>query len=145
MKVVLKPPRFCGVGVTLEKSDNIWERLERNGTDKEKSIDERVHRAVAKTVDLSNFQIPRLALGGVTSADVQLGLQGQRQKEIAQYRDQQVAKKTSKPLSRPIWDVIKQGVQVELMSTKEVLTKLAFFGMRPLRRIAKINQEVWGN
>jgi transposase InsO family protein len=124
---------------------NIWERLERNGTDKEKSIDERVHRAVAKTVDLSNFQIPRLALGGVTSADVQLGLQGQRQKEIAQYRDQQVAKKTSKPLSRPIWDVIKQGVQVELMSTKEVLTKLAFFGMRPLRRIAKINQEVWGN
>ena len=59
-----------------------------------------------------------------------------------QYRDQQVAKKTSNPLSRPIWDVIKQGVHVELMSTKEVLTKLAFFGMRPLRRIAKINQEV---
>ncbi|MBW2113212.1 MAG: hypothetical protein JRH00_17665, partial [Deltaproteobacteria bacterium] len=44
-----------------------------------------------------------------------------------------------------IWDVIKQGVQAELISTKEVLTKLAFFVMRPLRRIAKINQEVWGN
>ena len=124
---------------------NVWERLERNSTDKEKSLDERVQRAVGETVHLSNFQVPRPALGGVTPADVQLGLQDQRQKEIAQYREEQVVKKTSKPLSRPIWDVIKQGVQAELMSTKEVLTKLAFFGMRPLRRIAKINQEVWGN
>jgi len=31
---------------------NVWERLERNGTDKEKSIDARVQRAVAKTVHL---------------------------------------------------------------------------------------------
>ena len=124
---------------------NVWERLERNSTDKEKSLDERVQRAVGETVYLSNFQIPRPVLGGVTPADVQLGFQDQRQKEIAQYCEEQVAKKTSKLLSRPIWDVIKQGVQAELMSTKEVLTKLAFFGMRPLRRIAKINQEVWGN
>ena len=88
---------------------------------------------------------PRPALGGVTPADVQLGLQVQRQREIAQYREQQAAKTMFKPLSRPFWDVIKGGVQAELMSTKELLTKLAFFGMRPLRRIAKINQEVWGN
>ena len=124
---------------------NVWERLERNSTDKEKTLDERLHRAVGETVHLSNFEIPRPALDGVTPADVQLGLQDQRQKEIAQYREEQVVKETSKPLSRPIWDVIKQGVQAELMSTKEVVTKLAFFGMRPLRRIAKINQEVWGN
>ncbi len=124
---------------------NVWERLVRKGAGKEKSIDERVHRAVAETVHLSNFQIPRPALGGVTPADVHLGLQDQRQKEITRYREQQMAKETFKPLSRPIWDVIKQGVQAELMSTKELLTKLAFFGMRPLRRIAKINQEVWGN
>ena len=124
---------------------NVWERLERNSTDKEKTLDERVHLALGETVHLSNFQVPRPALGGVTPADVHLGLQEQRQKEIEQYREEQVVKKTSKPLSRPIWDVIKQGVQAELMSTKEVVTKLAFFGMRPLRRIAKINQEVWGN
>jgi len=124
---------------------NVWERLETNHTDKEKSLDERVHRAVADTVHLDNFQIPRPALGGVTPADVHLGLQQQRQKDIARYREGQEVKKTSKPLSRPIWDVIKLGVKAELMSTKEVLTKLAFFGMRPLRRIAKINQEVWGN
>lgn len=124
---------------------NVWERLERNHTDKEKSLDERVYRAVGDTVHLDNFQIPRPALGGVTPADVHFGLGQQRQKEIATYREHQLAKKTSKPLSRSIWDVIKQGVQAELMSTKEVLTKFAFFGMRPLRRIAKINQEVWGN
>jgi hypothetical protein len=41
--------------------------------------------------------------------------------------------------------VIKDGVQAELMSTRELLTKLAFFEMRPLRRVAKLNQEVWGN
>lgn len=124
---------------------NVWERLETNHTDKEKSLDGRVYRAVADTIRLDNFQIPRPALGGVTPADVHLGLQQQRQKDIARYREEQEVKKTAKTLSRPIWDVIKQGVQAELMSTKEVLTKLAFFGMRPLRRIAKINQEVWGN
>ena len=124
---------------------NVWERLETNHTDKEKSLDERVKQAVEDTAHLDNFQIPRPALGGVAPADVHLGLQQQRQKEIARYREEQAVKKTSKPLSRPIWDVIRQGVQAELMSTKEVLTKLAFFGMRPLRRIAKINQEVWGN
>ena len=110
-----------------------------------KMVDERVQRAVAETVHLLNFQIPRPGLGGVTPADVQLGLQVQRQREIAQYREQQAARKMFRPLPRPFWDIIKGGVQAELMSTKELLTKLAFFGMRPLRRIAKINQEVWGN
>ena len=124
---------------------NVWERLERNHADKKKSIDERVHQAVAETVDLSNFQVPRPALGGVTPSDVHFGLHQQRQKELATYREQQLRKKISKPLSGSIWDVIKRGVQAELMGTKELLTKLAFFGMRPLRRIAKINQEVWGN
>lgn len=124
---------------------NVWERLERNDADKEKSIEERMHRALAETVHLGNFQIPRPALGGITPADVHFGSKKERQKEIEQYREQQAAKKTLKPLSHPVWDLIKQGVQAELMSTKELLTKLAFFGMRPLRRIAKINQEVWGN
>ena len=50
-----------------------------------------------------------------------------------------------KTRSRPVWEGIKGGVQAELKSKKELLTKLAFFGMRTLRRIAKNNQEVWGN
>jgi len=124
---------------------NVWERRQTNGSDKEKTVDQRVQQAVAETVHLLNFQIPRPALGGVTPADVQLGLQIQRQREIAEYREQQAAKKMSTPLSRPFWDVIKDGVQAELMSTRELLTKLAFFEMRPLRRVAKRNRGVWGN
>ncbi|HDZ89862.1 MAG TPA: transposase [Deltaproteobacteria bacterium] len=123
---------------------NVWERLERKPTDKEKTLDERVWHGVEETVHLLNFQIPRPALGGVTPADVQSGFRIQRQRQIAEYREEQAARKPPPPLSRPFWDVIKDGVQAELMSTKELLTKLAFFGMRPLRRVAKLNQVVWG-
>jgi hypothetical protein len=34
---------------------------------------------------------------------------------------------------------------INVMSTKELLTKLAFFGMRPFRQVAKLNREVWRN
>jgi len=124
---------------------NVWERRQTNVTDKEKTLDERVEEAVAETVHLLNFEIPRPVLGGVTPFDVQSGSQVQRQREIAAYREHQAARETPPPLSRPLWDIVKGGVQAELMSTKELLTKLAFFGMRPLRRVAKLNREVWGN
>ena len=124
---------------------NVWERRQTNVTDKEKTLDERVEEAVAETVHLLNFEIPRPVLGGVTPFDVQSGSQVQRQREIAAYREHQEARETPPPLSRPLWDIVKGGVQAELMSTKELLTKLAFFGMRPLRRVAKLNREVWGN
>ena len=50
-------------------------------------------KLTARNLNLSNFRIPRPALGGVTPADVRLGLQDQRQKEIAQYREEQVVRK----------------------------------------------------
>lgn len=118
---------------------------QREGTDKEKTVDVRVQLAAAETVHLLNEMIPRPALGGVTPADVQLGQQAHRQKEIKQYSQKQKERGTPLPLSRPFWDVLKGGVKAEVMSTEELLTKLAFFGMRPLRRVAKLNREVWGN
>ena len=121
---------------------NVWERRKTNGTDKEKTIDERAHLAAAESVHLLNDEIPRPALGGVTPADVQHGRKAQRQKEIKQYRQKQEARGTPPPLSRPFWDVIKGGVRAEVMSSKELLTKIAFFGMRPLRRVAQLNREV---
>ena len=124
---------------------NVWERRQTSRTDKEKTVDVRVQLAAAETVHLLNEQIPRPALRGVTPADVQRGQQAQRQKQIVQYREQQEAKGVPPPHSRLFWDVIKDGVRADLMSTKELLTKLAFFGMRPLRRVAKLNREVWGN
>ena len=124
---------------------NVWEQRERNGTDKEKTIGDRVHQAAAESVHLLNAVIPRPGLGGVTPADVQRGRRAQRHNQIRQYRQEQEARGTPPPLLRPYWDVLKSGVKAEVMSTKELLTKLAFFGMRPLRRVAQLNREVWGN
>lgn len=124
---------------------NVWERRNRKQTDKEKTVDDRVQLAAAESVHLLNEVIPRPALGGVTPADVQGGRKEQRQKEIKHYRQEQEERGTPPPLSRPFWDVLKGGVKADVMSTKELLTKLAFFGMRPLRRVAKLNREVWGN
>jgi transposase InsO family protein len=124
---------------------NVWERRNRKATDKEKTVEERVQLAVAECVHLLNEVIPRPALGGVTPADVQHGRKSQRTKEIYQYRQDQEARETPPTLSRPFWDVLKGGVKANVMSTKELLTKLAFFGMRPLRQVAKLNREVWGN
>jgi len=124
---------------------NVWERRKTTETDKEKTIDERAHLAAAESVHLLNEVIPRPALGGVTPADVHRGQSAQRKKEIRQYRQQQEARGTPSPLSRPFWDVVKGAVKAEKMSTKELLIKLAFFGMRPLRRVAQLNRKVWGN
>ena len=124
---------------------NVWERREREGRDKEKNIDDRAHLAAAETVHILNNVIPRPAHGGVTPADVQYEMKQERQDEIQQYRQEQVTKGKSPPLSRPFWEILKDGVKAESMSTKELLTKLAFFRMRPLRRVAQLNREVWGN
>lgn len=124
---------------------NVWERREREATDKEKNFDDRARLAAAETVHLLNEVIPRPALAGVTPGDVQHGLQAQRQEQIKRYREQETARGMPPPLSRPFWEVLKNGVKADVMSTKELLIKLAFFGMRPLRRVAQLNREVWGN
>ena len=124
---------------------NVWERREREETDKEKTLLERAEAAAAETVDLLNGKIPRPTLVGVSPSDIHRDRKETIQKEIQNYRQEQEEKKKPPPLSRPYWEVLKSGVKAEEMSTKEVLTKLAFFGMRPLRRVAHINRMVWGN
>ena len=124
---------------------NVYERRKRDGTDKEKSVYDQAHQVASESVHLLNEVIPRPALCGVTPADVQRGRKAQRYQEIKQYRQEQEARGTPPPLSRPFWDVLKDGLKADVMSTKELLTKLAFFGMRPLRRVAQLNREVWGN
>lgn len=124
---------------------NVWERQNRTEADKEKTLDARAQLAATQCVHLLNEAIPRPALGGVTPADVQHGRKTQRQAQINQYHQEQEAKGPPPPLSRPFWDVLKGGVKADLMSSKELLTKLAFFGMRPLRQVAKLNRKVWVN
>jgi transposase InsO family protein len=135
----------CGVKEFKNVFYNEWEARREREPDKEKTLFEQAEQAAAETVRLLNEVIPRPALGGVTPGDVQYGRKEARQQEIERYRQEELDKPDPPPLSRPFWDVVKQGVKAETMSTKELLTKLAFFGMRPLRRVAQLNREVWGN
>ncbi len=124
---------------------NIWERREREGSDKEKNLTERVRLAVVETAGILNHEIPRPSLDGVAPVDVQQGREVARKAEVERYREGELAKKDPPPWKRKYWDVLKTGVGTSMMNTKELLTKLAFFFPRPLRRIAQLNQEVWGN
>lgn len=124
---------------------NIWERRERDGTDKKRSLLERAQLTMAETVNSLNWTIPRPALDGVTPGDVQEGKQVIRKNKIEEYRKAELAKGEPSPLTRPYWNIIKGSVKADVMNTKELLTKTAFFFKRPLRRIAQLNQEVWGN
>lgn len=123
----------------------VWERRERNGTDKEKNLQERARLTMEETMDLLNWSIPRPALGGVTPGDVQMGRQEARKADLERYRKSEVAKGEPPPLTRPYWDILKDTVKADVMNTKELLTRMAFFFKRPLRRIAQLNREVWGN
>jgi transposase InsO family protein len=124
---------------------NVWERREREGADgKEKPLEERVNAALSETFRILNDEMPRPFLGGVTPADVHFGRSAAVQDRIRS-GTLAVGEEQIPPWRRKYWDVLKDGVKPSDMSTRELQTKLAFFGLRPLRRIARLNQEVSGN
>jgi transposase InsO family protein len=123
---------------------NVWERRKRDGTDEEKSLLERVRAVAAETVKLLNEAIPRPCLGGVTPADVHHGRKEVKQREIREYREKEEARRDIPPWQRNYWEVLKSGLGMEDMSSGELLTKLAFFYRKPLRRIAQRNRESVG-
>ena len=119
---------------------NVWERREREEADEGKSLLERVEAAAEETIVHLNEGIPRPSLGGVTPADVHFGRKEVRQAEIRQYREKEESRSDVPPWTRKYWDVLKSGLGLEQMTDSEVLTKLAFFYRRPLRRIAQRNR-----
>ncbi|MFQ5507595.1 MAG: DDE-type integrase/transposase/recombinase [Planctomycetota bacterium] len=122
---------------------NVWERRKREGADEGKTRLERVRAALEETISLLNGSIPRPSLGGVTPLDVQDGRKELKRKEIEDYRKKEESRVVP-AWNRSRWDVVKSGVAVDRMSGDELLTKLAFFGRRPLRRIARRNRECVG-
>ena len=120
---------------------NVWERRVREGADEGKSLLERVEAAVQETVTLMNEAIPRPSLGGVTPADVHNGRQQAKRQEIQAYRERELSRRAVPPWTRSYWEILKSGLRAEQMTSGELLTKLAFFCPRPLRRIARRNQE----
>jgi len=123
---------------------NVWERRKREGADEEKPLVQRARTAVAATVALVNEAIPRPSLGGVTPADVHQGRKEAKQKEITQYRITEESRRDFPPWKRGYWEILSSGLQADTMSDGEVLTKLAFFCRRPLRRISRRNRECVG-
>jgi len=119
---------------------NVWERRIRNSTDEGKSLLERVEAAVAETMMLVNDTIPRPSLGGVTPSDVHDGRRQEKRDEIRAYRARESSRREVPPWKRSYWEILKSGLQVDQMTNGELLTKLAFFCPRPLRRIAQRNQ-----
>ena len=115
-------------------------RRTRDGADKEESLVEGWRAAVAETLVLLNEAIPRPSLGGVTPADVHHGTKEVKRREIQVYRRKEEAREVP-AWKRKYWEVLKAGLKMERMSSDELLTKLAFFHRRPLRRIAQRNRE----
>jgi len=120
---------------------NVLERRERKNTDKEKMLLERVKTAVDETKRLLNEVVPRPSLGGVTPADVHYGESSAKNEANRKYYETERKRQSDVPWSRGYWDVLKAGINTKAMTAKEVMTKLAFFLPKPLRRIAKLNKE----
>lgn len=120
---------------------NVWEKHEREEADKGKTLLDRVRGAAAETARQLNEVIPRPCLGGVTPADVHFGRQASKKEHNKKYLEEEKNKQNTQPWTRSYWDVLKAGLDLKVMTAKEVLTKLSFFSLRPLRRIAKLNME----
>lgn len=123
---------------------NVWERRKREGADEEKSLLLQVEAAVLETIALLNDVIPRPFLGGVTPADVHYGHRETKQEQLQAYREVEEARRDVAPWQRSYWEILKSGLGLENLTSGELLTKLAFFGRKPLRRIAQRNRESVG-
>jgi transposase InsO family protein len=134
----------CGMRQFKSVFYNVWERRKREAADEEKSLLERVEAAVAETTDLLNDAIPRPCLGGVTPADVHFGRQEAEQARVQQYQEAEKARCDVAPWQRSYREILKSGLGLLKMTSGELLTKLAFFGRKPLRRIAQRNRESVG-
>jgi transposase InsO family protein len=117
---------------------------EKSLADEEKSLLRRVEAAVSETVIRMNEMIPRPCLAGVTPQDVRDGVQMAKQQQVEAYRDAEAARCEVTPWQRSYWEILRSGVGLKALANSELLTKLAFFGRKPLRRIAQRNRESVG-
>jgi hypothetical protein len=80
----------------------------------------------------------------VTPADVHCGRQEAKRRQVEEYRKAECSRRDVPPWTRKYWDVLKSAVDAAQMTSGELLTKLAFFCLSPLRRIARRNREFAG-
>ena len=65
----------------------------------------------------------------------------EKQRQIREYREAEEARRNVAPWQRSYSKTLKSGLGLKDMSSTELLTKLAFFGRKPLRRIAQRNRQ----
>ena len=81
---------------------------------------------------------------GVTPADVHCDRKEEKQRQVREYREAEQGRRDVAPWQRSYWQILKSGLGLKDMANGELLTKLAFFGRKPLRRIAQRNRECVG-
>ena len=147
----------CGIKEFKNVFYNVWAHMETENRktseglnegvqSKEESLPERVQFAVAETIGKMNDEIPRPALGGVTSADARKGIALERREINLTYLEKEREKKeVMKPWNRKDWSVIKEQLFNGDVSNLELLTTFCFFLKRPLRKLANLGCEVLGN
>lgn len=116
-----------------------------NNSDEKKKLLILVQKAVKKTVDVLNGEIPRPVLGGVTPDDIHENIGKQRIKYNDEYVKKEQMKKKVERWSKSKWELAKDVIAFKELSNKQMLIKHYFFQDNPLQRINKISVEVWTN
>jgi hypothetical protein len=143
----------CGIKEFKNVFYNVWAHMETENENrktseglnegvqsKKESLLERVQLAVAETIGKMNDEIPRPALGGVTSADARKGIALERREINRTYLEKEREKKEVMD-----WSVIKEQLFNGDVSNLELLTTFCFFLKRPLRKLANLGCKVLGN
>jgi hypothetical protein len=82
---------------------------------------------------------------GVPALGVHFGRQAIEQQRLRNYREaEEQAQRDVAPWQRSYTEVLKSGLGLAQMTSGELLTKLAFFARKLLRRIAQQNRECVG-
>jgi transposase InsO family protein len=119
---------------------NIWVRPEHQRTRLGESLESRVQTAMAEAVATHNERIPKPSLGGVTPADVRAN-RAEAIREANRLFVYEQDQRPEEPWTKSRWEVIKDGIRAKAFSAKALMTKWAFFGRKPLRRIYAMNKQ----
>lgn len=124
---------------------NEFVEMDLNTTDKKKKLLEKVALSVKESIEILNEEIPRPTLGGVTPNDIYTDCAEEKKKSNAEYLMKEQMKEKVKSWSKSKYDLVKDVLNKQNLSKKELLIKHYFFQKRPLRRISKLPIEVWTN
>jgi transposase InsO family protein len=140
----------CGIKEFKNVLYNVWANLKVSDAAKlnEKELLVYVQLAINETRRRMNEEIPRPGLKGVTPADVLMGIAEERREINRKYLEMEQGKKeVIEPWNRKDWAMVKKHLfnLNRNISNLELMTKFCFFLKQPLRKLANLEWELWGN